>query len=566
MQYTGKLTAPLRGIPSLICCLGLLSVAVHAEDAPALAINVPMLDSQWKEAELTPDYLEENNAVIGSISIDNQNIFNLEDPEEDKWLYRLANGIHTTTRPKVIRSQLLFDTGSSFSEQQISESERLLRQNRYIREADIEVADYEDGVVDLNVRTRDVWTLKADIAFGRKGGVNTGGFGVEESNLMGTGAHIGAFFKRTVDRDISSINFANTHFRGSDYTLAGTYANNSDGYARQLSVFKPFISLNSRRAGGLTSYSGERVDSHYDLGKVHSKYSHQSAYHEVFRGWSKGLVNGWTRRLSAGLTFDEHRFGPAQPGDPDIGLVPEDRRFLYPFIGLEVVEDQFEKTKNVDQIHRTEDRFLGTRYGVQLGFSPSNKVSTEDTLHFRGEYRSGFKFDQSETLVTGVELSGRLEGSISTNTLVSAYAMYHRGQSKNRLFYASLTAAVGENLDLDNPVYLGGTNGLRGYPLRYQSGSSRALLTLEQRFFTDWYPFRLFRVGGAIFFDAGQTWGDNPVGSENLGLLRNVGLGLRLANTRSSQGRILHIDIAYPLDGTPDISGVQILIEAKRSF
>ena len=127
-------------------------------------------------------------------------------------------------------------------------------------------------------------------------------------------------------------------------------------------------------------------------------------------------------------------------------------------------------------------------------------------------------------------------------------------------------ASWGNNLDLDNLVDLGGDTGLRGYPLRYQTGDSRILLTAEQRYFTDWYPFRLFRVGGAVFADIGRTWGDNPAGGPPLGWLKNVGLGLRLGPTRSSGRDVIHIDIALPLDGDPSIDSVQFLIDSKRSF
>ncbi len=34
---------------------------------------------------------------------------------------------------------------------------------------------------------------------------------------------------------------------------------------------------------------------------------------------------------------------------------------------------------------------------------------------------------------------------------------------------------------------------------------------------TDWYPFRLFRIGGAAFFDIGRTWGPAALGESNLG-------------------------------------------------
>ena len=121
-------------------------------------------------------------------------------------------------------------------------------------------------------------------------------------------------------------------------------------------------------------------------------------------------------------------------------------------------------------------------------------------------------------------------------------------------------------LDLDNPVELGGDTGLRGYPLRYQSGDSKVLMTLEQRYFWDWYPFRLFRVGGAIFADTGRVWGDDPMGGENLGWLSDVGFGLRLASTRTGTRSIIHIDVAFPLNGDDSIDSVQLVIESKKSF
>src|SRR5947199_4526984 len=35
------------------------------------------------------------------------------------------------------------------------------------------------------------------------------------------------------------------------------------------------------------------------------------------------------------------------------------------------------------------------------------------------------------------------------------------------------------------------------------------------------YPFRLFRVGAAVFFDSGRTWGSAPLAAPSLGLLRS---------------------------------------------
>jgi hypothetical protein len=73
-------------------------------------------------------------------------------------------------------------------------------------------------------------------------------------------------------------------------------------------------------------------------------------------------------------------------------------------------------------------------------------------------------------------------------------------------------------------------------------------------------------VGGAAFFDAGRTWGDNPTGTSSLGLLKDVGVGLRLGNARSASGNVLHVDIALPLDGGNSIDQVQFLVETKARF
>jgi hypothetical protein len=64
----------------------------------------------------------------------------------------------------------------------------------------------------------------------------------------------------------------------------------------------------------------------------------------------------------------------------------------------------------------------------------------------------------------------------------------------------------------------------------------------------------------------GRTWGEGPFGTANDGLLGDVGVGLRLGNSRSGLGRIIHIDVAYPLNGGDSIGNVQFIVELKQSF
>lgn len=512
-----------------------------------------------------PAEIEESNAVIGDVTIETENIFDLSNPLEDKLLYRWANALHIVTKPHVVRNQLLFAEGDKYSQRITEESERILRQNQYLRDATIEPVRFDDGVVDLRVHTKDVWTLTPSISAGRAGGENRIGIGLKEQNLLGTGVLLGFKYKRTVDRDTATLDYSDRYFRGSRYQLSARIGENSDGYDRRLLYAKPFYALDTRKSGGFSLASQERIDPLYERGEIVSEFNHRSEYHEAFIGRSGGLKDGWVRRFFGGVTYDDHVFDAIDTTlTPD--LVPPDRRFIYPFAGFELVENHFEEGINFDQISRIEDRFLGMRLVLRLGYSSAGAGSSDGAWHYRGAFSNALLTTKKASVVVASNLDGRYHDGALQNALLDAGIRVHRRLTQGQLFYASLTGAVSRNLDLDNQLLLGGDSGLRGYPLRYQGGESKALLTLEHRIFTEWYPFRLFNVGGAIFFDAGRTWGENPAGGPNLGVLRDVGFGLRLGNNRSGEGRVLHVDIAFPLDGEDTIDRVQILVDAKTSF
>jgi hemolysin activation/secretion protein len=183
-----------------------------------------------------------------------------------------------------------------------------------------------------------------------------------------------------------------------------------------------------------------------------------------------------------------------------------------------------------------------------------------------GYLQDGTDLRPGESLFGSVSSSGRVETGTIRDGVLSAEARYYRRTSQSFKFFATVNGSVVKNLDAESQLLLGGDNGLRGYPLRYQAGTASALLTLEERYYTDWYPFRLFHVAGAVFFDMGRTWGTDVTGATSLGLLKDVGIGLRLGSSRSAFGNVLHLDLAFPLDGDSSISRVQFLVETKGHF
>ena len=64
----------------------------------------------------------------------------------------------------------------------------------------------------------------------------------------------------------------------------------------------------------------------------------------------------------------------------------------------------------------------------------------------------------------------------------------------------------------------------------------------------------------------GRVSGTDPRASPSLGTLYDVGLGLRLSSSRASGKSVVHIDLAFPLNGDPTIDTMQLIVETKGSF
>lgn len=516
--------------------------------------------------------LERSRAVVGRIDVENQNIFDLRNPKDDHWLFRLADRLHPVTRVATIREQLLFRTGERYSRHLLDESARILRANPYFYDASVEPVAYHDGKVDILVITHDVWTLNPGFNFSRSGGKSSTGFEIEEINTLGTGTDVKLEHTNSVDRSESDIMVSNPHTFGTWFTTAFAYGNMSDGRTRQFILDRPFYALETRHAGGISLNDATQDDFLYDRGEQIDRFADHSRFYQIYGGFSNGLEGAWTRRYSAGLAYDEHTFTPSSVWSGPT-VLPTDRRFVYPWLRFDLLQDEFVTLRNHNQIGRTEDFDIGAYATVQVGWADTALGSTRNAANFMLAAGDGYELTRGNTLTVSSVYTGRLQNGTLDNAVLNSAVRYYDEQSGywpfregNWLFFTTLAGSVGKRLDLENQILLGGDNGLRGYPLRYQDGTSRALLSLEERYFSNWYPFRLFRVGAAVFFDMGRTWGRPDLAMPGLGLLKDAGFGLRLGNARTGLGNVIHVDLAVPFDGDPSIKRVQFLVQTEHEF
>ena len=548
-----------------------LTVLTAAIAAPALAAKLTDREhtqiAEPRPADVPDDeVMEAAGAVVGNIDIDVRNIFDLSDPREASDLFVLADKLHLRTKRASIRAQLLFASGDRYSARKLAETERSLRRLNYVYDAHIVPVRYAGGRVDVRVTTKDVWTLSPGISFGRAGGSNATSFNLQDSNFLGWGKTIQIARSSSVDRTSNKLAWADPNVMGSHWTSAAEYDDSSDGTTRSLKIAQPFYSLDTPWSVKASGIGFDRTVSRYNRGNIVDQFNSDETSYELSGGISSGLVDGWTRRLMFGMKYDRNLFLPAPLTSTPARNLPPERTLSYPFVGFDVLQDNYKKVGDQNQIGRTEDVYFGTEITASVGLSNGVLGADRNALMLAATIIKGYELPFQQQLFLSGDVTSRIEAGRARNLIADAGAKYYWRWREDCLLYAALSATVTDSLDPDAQLLLGGDNGLRGYPLRYESGTSRAVLTLEQRFFTDWYPFRLTRIGAAVFGDVGRTWGSGVIGNSDPGTLRDVGFGLRFGNTRTGLGNVVHVDVAFPLSDIAGIQRVQFLVQTFSTF
>ncbi len=163
---------------------------------------------EFKEAQMI--YKPYQGKFVRSISIRQVDI--LEGSVTDTMrsahslLAKLANKLHTNTREKIIRNNLLFELGDTIFDYLVADNERLIRQLPYIQDCRIYVFNHPDDstLVDVWVITEDRFSTAVD---GTIGGLGDYYGELSERNLFGIGHEIGL-----------GIRYVETNNPSNDYT------------------------------------------------------------------------------------------------------------------------------------------------------------------------------------------------------------------------------------------------------------------------------------------------------------------------------------------------------------
>lgn len=472
------------------------------------------------------------------------------------FLAKLATTLHSTTRPELLRRFLLLDEGQPCSELRRAESERILRAQPYIADADVYVTPNDHGGVDLEVRTSD----EASIVIGgsvRARAPQVSHFLLGNANLSGQGVYVSGSWRDGNDllRDGWAARVIDNQFLGKPWVFALEGERATLGGSWRAEGTQPFYTDLQRVAwrarAGMTKGFLELRRPFGDAPRI----ANERRYFDV-----GGIVRiGSPGRLSlfgASLTGDDER-----PGDrlfiPDNGVFrdigPSPRVYVPHRIAranvLWGVRDiYYVRRDGLDALTATQDVPLGFQLGTQFGRSVAVLGATEDDMFMAGDLYIGAASGIA-TLRVQAQGEGRRSsrGSQWDGVLTTGRITHYLKFSPRHLNQAIVEWSGGYRQRTPFQLLIGVPDGgVRGYEESRLAGGQRVVARLEERYVIG-TVFKQADLGVAVFGDAGRQWaGDVPFG-ETTQVKTSLGFSV-LATVPPRSSRLWRVDFAFPLN------------------
>lgn len=525
---------------------------------------------------------------VGAVILDREDIFTRAEVDSatgvSGFLKRLSNRLHLETRPHVLRREFLFREGDPWRPDLLAETERNLRALGFLAEATVAPADTSaDGRVDVQVRTRESWTLETDVTYSLDaGGASRWTAQLADRNFLGHGVTAGAGLGRDLTSDYWNLWFRQRRLAGSGLTLGLDYAKRSEGHTRKLELSRPFYALDDANGFEVRAWSSRWRNRLYlsnagpagaDPSREASLYA-EIPYEDI--GWQLGFQrrlggegHGRIWRLGFGARVQERRFHPDDRARElsdgravDLGFLAaegtpyrrEQGTTVYPHVWLRTVSRRWTTERFLLRYGGLEDIELGWDLEVRLG--PAGGLAGSTTADGRQRWRLETTAQRWLPLGPGYALlvadaEADLGSAAARNhrwNLVAGWLT--RGGPQNTPWLARLFGEVGagERLTGARALLLGSERGLRTLPVDGMAGDRLVRANLELGRATGLQPLGVFRLGLAAFAGVGAAWWADEARSAG-DLRREAGLGLRFGPVRSANVETARLDLAWSLDG-----------------
>jgi len=469
---------------------------------------------------------------------------------------KIAQTTHVTTQPDVIDRFLLFRPGERCSELRRAESERILRAQPFISDADVFMVANENGTVDAEIRTSD----EASIVLGgnvRARAPNVSSFLIGNANLGGQGIYASGAW-RTGDgfRDNWGGRLIDNQFLGQSLVAGVEGERSSVGGRWRAQAGRPFYTDLQRVAWRARAGAASGLMQLRNPDGTRPSIAVSQRYFDV-GGIARVGVPGRLGLIGFSLTGDDeepgNRLVAADSGVVrDIGAVPTlytSHRIARLNLLLGVRDIRFERRTGLDALTATQDVPLGVQLGMQLGRSSPALGALEKDVFLAGDLYVGLSHSPHTTTRLQIQGEGRrVAGETAWDGVLTTGRLTHQLMiTPSQLDVFVLDWAGGFQQRTPFQLLLGVPEaGVRGYENANLPGGQRLVARVEHRY-TYGSVMRVADIGFAAFADAGRQWeGDVPFGVTTP-VKTSIGFSLLAAIPRHS-ARMWRADFAIPLN------------------
>ncbi|MFL5618076.1 MAG: hypothetical protein ACJ79A_06760 [Gemmatimonadaceae bacterium] len=468
---------------------------------------------------------------------------------------RVARTMHETTQPNVVERFLLFKAGDRCEELRRAESERILRAQPFIADADVFIVTNDDGTVDAEVRTIDETAVVLGGSV-RARSPNISGVLFGNANLAGQGVYASGAW-RTGDgfRDAYVGRLIDNQFLGQALVAGAEGERNTIGGSWRLYAGRPFFTDLQRVAWrARTGESSGLMELRREDG-TRPKVAMRRRFYELGAIGRVG-VPGRLGLFGVSITSDDEESGgrlvAADSGMiRDIGPLP--RAYLPHHIArvnllLGVRDIRFVRRRALDAITASQDVPLGVQIGLQAGRSSPIVGAKEEDFFLAGDLYVGRS--RSEWATTRLQLrteGRRAAGEAAWDGVLSTGRLSHQiKMSMAHLDELVFEWAGGYQQRTPFQLVLGvPEGGVRGYEKSSFAGGQRLVARFEHRY-SHGAVRNIGDLAVAGFIDAGRQWaGDVPFGVTTP-VKGSIGLSL-LASVPPRSARVWRADLAFPV-------------------
>jgi hypothetical protein len=472
------------------------------------------------------------------------------------WLAAVARTIHMTTRTEVVRRYLLLAPGDACDELRRAESERILRAQPFIAEAEVYVVPSDEGGVDLEVHTSDETAMVIGGGGRGRAPVLTSAL-LGNANIAGEGVYGSTGWQHGDGfRDGYSARLTDHQFLGKPITLGLEGYRNPIGGSWRVEAAHPYFTDLQRtawriRTGSQLDYVEiRRPDGERPLITLDRDFYDVGAIVRVGLPGYLGLVgmsvSGESSRSGTRL-LDADTGHITDLGPVPVLYVPHRVGRVNLLLGIRGI--RFVRMEGLDALAATQDLATGFQIGTQIGHSIGTLGATESDVSLAGDMYAGATTGRS-TIRMQIQGEGRRALGTSTwdDVLTTGRVVHYLKLSPVHVNQIALEFSGGYRERVPFQLLLGvPLGGVRGYEEATFAGGQRLVARVEER-----YAFpgvkHLADIGVAFFADAGKQWaGDVPFGVTT-SVKTSAGLSL-LASVPSHSARMWRADLAFPTSG-----------------